>query len=72
MNVARPGLEPRVSRLQCEHSTTELPNHYENKSMQHTEIFLALKIENFQLKNVHIFLIFAQNTDCGYTLDPPW
>ena len=31
--------------------------------MQYTQIFLALKIENFQLK---IFLIFAQNIDCGY------
>ena len=26
-NVTRPGLEPRVSRLPCEHSTTELPSH---------------------------------------------
>ena len=26
-NVARPGLEPRVSRLPCEHSITELPSH---------------------------------------------
>ena len=26
-NVVRPGLEPRVSRLPCEHSTTELPSH---------------------------------------------
>ena len=33
--------------------------------------FFALKIENFQLKNVDIFLIFAQNIDCGYTLEPP-
>ena len=34
--------------------------------------FLALKIENFQLKNkIDIFLIFAQNIDCGYTLEPP-
>ena len=33
--------------------------------------FLALKIENFQLKNFDIFLIFAQNIDCGYTLEPP-
>ena len=37
-----------------------------------TEIFLALKIENFQHKNFDIFLIFAQNIDCGYTLEPPW
>ena len=39
--------------------------------MQYTEIFLALKIENFQLKFFDIFLIFAQNIDCGYTLEPP-
>ena len=36
--------------------------------MQYTEIFLALKIENFKLKNFDIFLIFAQNINCGYTL----
>ena len=28
-------------------------------------------MENFQLKNFDIFLIFAQNKDCGYTLEPP-
>ena len=39
--------------------------------MHYTEIFLALKIENFQLKNFDIFLIFAQNIDRGYTLEPP-
>ena len=33
--------------------------------------FLALKIENFLLKNFDIFLIFAQNIDCEYTLEPP-
>ena len=38
--------------------------------MQYTEIFCALKIENFQLKNFDIFLIFAQNIDCGYMLEP--
>ena len=32
---------------------------------------LPLKLENFQLKNFDIFLIFAQNIDCGYTLEPP-
>ena len=40
--------------------------------MQYTEIFFsAVKIENFHQKNVDIFLIFAQNIDCGYTLEPP-
>ena len=39
--------------------------------MRYTEIFLALKIESFQLKIFDIFLIFAQNIDCGYTLELP-
>ena len=47
------------------------PSHYENLSMQNTEIFSVVKIENFQLKNFDIFLIFAQNIDCGYTFEPP-
>ena len=42
-------------------------NHYENLPMQYTEIFLALTIENFQLKKNDIMLIFAQNIDCGYS-----
>ena len=33
--------------------------------------FLAFKMENFHQKNVDIFLIFAQNIDCGYALEPP-
>ena len=28
-------------------------------------------MENYHQKNVDIFLIFAQNIDCGYTLEPP-
>ena len=32
---------------------------------------IPLKVENFQLKNFDIFLIFVQNIDCGYTLEPP-
>ena len=39
--------------------------------MQYIEIFLTLKIKIFQLKKFDIFLIFAQNIDCGYTLEPP-
>ena len=34
-----------------------------------TEILLVLQIETFQLKIFNIFLIFAQNIDCG--LEPP-
>ena len=33
--------------------------------------FSALKIEKFQLKKFDIFLIFAQNIDRGYKLEPP-
>ena len=40
-------------------------------AMQYTEIFSALKTEKNQLKFFDIFLIFAQNIDCGYTLEPP-
>ena len=45
--------------------------HYENTPMQYTAIFHGLKNDNFQMKNCDIFLIFAQNIDCGYTLEPP-
>ena len=55
----------------CSTKVLYLGKHYENMPMQLTEIFLALKIENFQLKNIDIVRIFAQNIDCGYTLEPP-
>ena len=45
--------------------------HYENMPMQYTEIFKVVKNENFQPINFDIFLIFAQNIDYGYTLEPP-
>ena len=45
--------------------------HYENLPMQYTVIFKNVKNENFQWKTYDIFLIFAQNIDCGYTLEPP-
>ena len=32
---------------------------------------LPIKNENFQIKNSDIFLISAQNIDCGYPLEPP-
>ena len=52
---------------------TELINisHYENLPMQYTDIFKVVKIENFHENIFDIFLIFAQNIDCGYTLEPP-
>ena len=43
-------------------------SHYENMSMQYSTIIHGCKHHNFQLKNYDIFLIFAQNIDCGYTV----
>ena len=44
--------------------------HYENLPMQYTESFEVVKNENLQQKKFDIFLIFAQNIDRGYTLEP--
>ena len=52
--------------LSCSHDS-----HYENLPMQYTETFSAAKVENFHQEYCDIFLIFAQNRDCGYTLEPP-
>ena len=45
-------------------------SHYENTPMQYIAIFHGCKNDKFQMKNVDIFLIFAQNIDRGYTLEP--
>ena len=47
------------------------PKHYENTPMQYTENCFGCEYENFHWKIFDIFLIFAQNMDCGYTLEPP-
>ena len=39
--------------------------------MQCTEIFKVVKMDNFSRFFFHIFLIFVQNIDCGYKLEPP-
>ena len=41
--------------------------YYENMPMQYTAIFHCCKNGKFQMKICDIFLIFAQNIDCGYT-----
>ena len=45
--------------------------HYKNKPMQYTTFFHGCKNDNFQMKKVDNFLIFAQKIDRGYTLEPP-
>ena len=39
--------------------------------MQYTAIFHGCKNVYFQMICFNIFLIFAQNIVCGYTLEPP-
>ena len=39
--------------------------------MQNSAVFHGCKNDNFQTENCDIFLIFAQNIDSGYTLEPP-
>ena len=39
---------------------------------KYIENFAAKKKEIFQMKNSDIFHIFAQNIDCGYTLELSW
>ena len=41
--------------------------HYENMAIQ----ILPPKNENFQIKNSDIFHSYAQNIDCGYSLELP-
>ena len=45
--------------------------HYANMPEQYTAILHGCKNDNFQMKKCDIFLIFAQNIDRGYTLEPP-
>ena len=46
-------------------------NHYANTPIKYTSIFHGCKNDNFHMKNSDSFLIFAQNIDRGYTLEPP-
>ena len=39
--------------------------HYENMPMQYAEILKVVKNESFHPNFFYIFLIFAQNIDCG-------
>ena len=45
--------------------------HYENMPMQYTEIFIAMKKRRFSAEKFWYFSYFAQNIDCGYTLELP-
>ena len=45
--------------------------HYENTPIQIYRKFHLQKLKIFRLKNSDIFHIFAQNIDCGYSLELP-
>ena len=45
-----------------------LPVSLRYHAMQYTANFNGCKNDNFQLKMIDYFLVFAQNIDCGYTL----
>ena len=47
------------------------PVHYANTPMQYKAIFNGFKYVNFQMKYYNIFLIFAQNMDCGGSNEYP-
>ena len=47
------------------------PTHYENMSVQYAASSQSVENDDFWLKMFDIFLIFAQNIDCWYTLEPP-
>ena len=53
------------------HPPPVMLHHYENTPMQYTAIFHGCKNVHFQMNIFNIFLIFAQNIDCWYTLISP-
>ena len=55
----------------CQDLLRSYSSHYANMSVQYSAIFHGCKNDNFQMKFFDSFLIFAQNIDCGYTLEPP-
>ena len=61
-------MESHVEMTQLIHGPKR---HYANMSVQYTAIFHGCKNDNFQMNFFDIFLIFAQNIDCVYTLEPP-
>ena len=47
------------------------PIYFVYRGYKYTAIFHGYKNGNFQMKKCDILLIFAQNIDRGYTLEPP-
>ena len=64
-------LRPLASPLNERQQSNAHAFHYDDMPVKYTAIFHCCKNDNFQMRNCDIFLIFAQNIDCGYTLEPP-
>ena len=48
-------------RLSAEDTGRGRVKHYDNTPMKYTVIFYSIKKDNYQLKNIDLFLIFAKN-----------
>ena len=59
----------RTTNGQISSTSAEADQQYDDTPVKYTAIFHCCKNDNFQLKNLFIFLIFAQNIDFGYTLE---
>ena len=46
--------------------------YYLNTAVQYSAMFTPVKLTIFRYKNCDYFLKFAQNIDCGYTLELMW
>ena len=51
--------------------TTFMPSSLQKHAYSNILKILQPKKKTFQIKNSDIFHIFAQNIDCGYSLEPP-
>ena len=46
-------------------------SHYDSFPMEYIAIFHCCENDTFQMQKCDIFLVFAQNVDCGYMLERP-
>ena len=72
LTVCKYGIQNSSCFKEESHSATlSATFHYANTPMQYTAIFQGCKNVYFQMNFFNIFLIFAQNIDCEYTLETP-
>ena len=69
-NLQYSAIQNQTYKLLIKNLPYPAPPHYANMAVQYTAIFHGCKNDNFQMKIFDICLIFAQNIDCGYSLEP--